>query len=263
MSTCPQCNSSFAAARSKLYCSTTCQSKAANERTNARRGVKTPRRALTLIRSEDPSHGQPPPRAEGVLKPLEIEWLDCWPDLHRAVAGRLNQTKAGESIRREDATGNDRQPLAHAVFVDGHWLGKVRQRGAVVWPPNVWAVSKPRRSRRAPSRRPAGACRRDAAPRRLISNQEHVNDLPHPNLVANGIEALSESDKAAFLALSVIGSDGRHGVGGGSRSLLKHGADPLDRLRASFAEGNILPVTLAAITRSANIPASIRGDRGS
>jgi hypothetical protein len=165
MSTCPQCNSSFAAARSKLYCSTTCQSKAANERTNARRGVKTPRPALTLIRSEDPSHGQPPPRAEGVLKPLEIEWLDCWPDLHRAVAGRLNQTKAGESIRREDATGNDRQPLAHAVFVDGHWLGKVRQRGAVVWPPNVWAVSKPRRS---PSSAISAACR-SLSPRRCSS----------------------------------------------------------------------------------------------
>jgi hypothetical protein len=133
-STCPVCQSTFAAARSKRYCSTACQSKAANARTNARRrpteAVKTPRPSLTLVPREDPSTGQPASRPEVVL---DVEWLNCWEDLHRCVAGRLNKTKGSESVRREDAIGNDRQPLGHAVMIDGEWIGKVRRRGVVAW----------------------------------------------------------------------------------------------------------------------------------
>jgi hypothetical protein len=35
-----------------------------------------------------------------------------------------------------------------------------------------------------------------------------------------------------------------------ARSLLKHGASPGDLLRGSFAEGNILPMSLASITKT-------------
>jgi hypothetical protein len=133
MTTCPVCETTFPAARSKLYCSTICQTKAANERTNARRTVKTPRPSLSLVGSEDPPEGQRPASREGILKALDIEWLDCWPDLHRAVAGKLNKSPPGKSIRREDALGNDREPIGHALLVDGEWIGRVRSRGVVIW----------------------------------------------------------------------------------------------------------------------------------
>jgi hypothetical protein len=100
--------------------------------------VKTPRPALTLVPREDPSTGQPPPRAEAVLKPLEIEWFDCASTrydqpYHRAVAGRMNRTRGNESILRSEAIGNDRPPIGHALLVAGEWIGRVRSRGAVVW----------------------------------------------------------------------------------------------------------------------------------
>jgi hypothetical protein len=133
--TCPVCQSSFTnTARPKTYCSVDCQSKAANARTNARRrlteAVKTPRPSLTLVHCEDPSTGQP---ARCPTTVLDAEWLECWPDLHRAVAGRMNKTKGSESVYREDAAGNDRHPLAHAVMIDGEWIGRVHRKGAVVW----------------------------------------------------------------------------------------------------------------------------------
>jgi hypothetical protein len=155
MPTCPVCKSSFAAtARPKLYCSADCQSKAANARTNARRrpteAVKTPRPALTLIRSEDPSVGQPLPRPECVLKPLEVEWLDCgsvgFDDLHRLVAGKMNKSA---STRREDAVGNDRPPLGYAVKLAGDWVGRQRDRrtGAVIWQsPRFGSVEEAKRA---------------------------------------------------------------------------------------------------------------------
>ena len=117
-STCPVCQSTFAAARSKRYCSTACQSKAANARTNARRrpteAVKTPRPSLTLVPREDPSVAP---------MPLDAEWADCgspgFDDLHRLVAGRLNKTA---STRREDALGNDLLLLGYAVKIAGEWI---------------------------------------------------------------------------------------------------------------------------------------------
>jgi hypothetical protein len=132
MPTCPACKSSFAStARPKVYCSTDCQTKAANARTNARRApssaMKTPRPALTLVHSEDPSTA---------LLPLDVEWLDCgsagFDDLHRLVAGKLNKSA---STRREEAVGNDRPPLGYAVRLDGEWIGRQRDRrtGAAIW----------------------------------------------------------------------------------------------------------------------------------
>jgi hypothetical protein len=142
-STCPVCQSSFTnTTRPKTYCSVDCQSKAANTRTNARRrpaeAVKTPRPALTLVHCEDPSTGQPPPRADGILKPLEIEWFDCSSTrydqpLHRAVAGRMNRTRGSDSILRSEAIGNDRPPIGHVLLVDGEFVGRVRSGGAVIW----------------------------------------------------------------------------------------------------------------------------------
>jgi hypothetical protein len=123
MTTCPACETTFTPRRANArYCSTPCQSKAANERTNARRDVKTLRPSLRLVKSEDPSEGQRPASPEGVLKPLEVEWLDCG-GYHRAVAGRLNK---GNPILREWAVGMDRPPLGHALMLDGEWIGKVR-----------------------------------------------------------------------------------------------------------------------------------------
>jgi hypothetical protein len=69
----------------------------------------------------------------------ETEWLECWPDLHRAVAGRMNKAV---STRREDAIGNDRQPIGHAVMLDGEWVGRVRRKGAVWASPRFGSVAE-------------------------------------------------------------------------------------------------------------------------
>jgi hypothetical protein len=88
---------------------------------------------------------QPSPAA----LPMDVEWLGCWPDLHRVVAGRMNRTKAGESIHREDASCNDRQPHGHA---DDRPRSPARKSSS--GPPNVSAPSKTPRS---PSRTISGA----------------------------------------------------------------------------------------------------------
>jgi hypothetical protein len=129
-STCPNCQTNFTArvgAKPQRYCSTSCRravqnarARAGEQRTHAAGAISAGSNVLAPVLT-----AYAPARTA-----LEMEWLECWPDLHRAVAGRMNKTA---STHREDAAGNDRQPIGHAVFVDGHWIGRVRQRGAEVW----------------------------------------------------------------------------------------------------------------------------------
>lgn len=74
----------------------------------------------------------PVPAIQAPQRPLEVEWLDIFPDLHRCVAGRLNKT-LGMGIFREAAIGMDRPPIGHAILAEGAWLGKVRRKDSVVW----------------------------------------------------------------------------------------------------------------------------------
>ena len=126
---CPQCGKRFAfkATRPKMFCSPHCQKKHANDRNNARR---TPVKMATDGKSPPAIFNASTPVRIHPGEPLDVEWLDCFPDLHRAVAGRLNRSR---TTPREHAIGMDRAPIGHAVRVDGHWRGKVRSAGAVVW----------------------------------------------------------------------------------------------------------------------------------
>jgi hypothetical protein len=143
MTTCPNCSTTFKPRRSNArFCSRTCQSRAAAEISNAARGQAPIRNqgsggnvvALSAIKpllpvSKPPDEGAPE---------IEIEWFDCSSTrydqpYHRAVAGRMNRTRGNESILRSEAIGNDRPPIGHALLVDGEWIGRVRQRGVVVW----------------------------------------------------------------------------------------------------------------------------------
>jgi hypothetical protein len=45
----------------------------------------------------------------------------------------MNRTRGSDSILRSEALGNDRPPLGHAVMIDGEWIGRVRDRGVVIW----------------------------------------------------------------------------------------------------------------------------------
>jgi hypothetical protein len=130
---CPACGNRFAKARSDArYCGRVCQSRSASERSNAARGQAAIRNqgsagnvvALSAIKAVLPAVAPPP---------LDAEWLQCWPDLHRLVAGRMNRTRGSDSILRSEAVGNDRPPLGHALMLEGEWVGKVRRNGAVVW----------------------------------------------------------------------------------------------------------------------------------
>ena len=133
MPTCPQCDSVFSlkGKRARAYCSPPCQKAAANARNNRLRNPSSASAAIFALQDVKMASGvvSAPPD-----EPLAtIEWLNVFDDLHRAVAGRLNRTRGRNSIRREDAIGMDRQPIGHAVFVDGEWRGKVRSNGAVIW----------------------------------------------------------------------------------------------------------------------------------
>ena len=132
-STCPQCEKRFEPSRSNArYCTRTCQSRAAAERSNAARGQ-------AAIRNQGPGGNVVAPSAIKPLAPayappLNVEWLNVFDDLHRCVAGRQNPTpKDGKSILREFAVGMDRPPLAHAILIAGEWQGRVRRKGAVIW----------------------------------------------------------------------------------------------------------------------------------
>jgi hypothetical protein len=133
---CARCKTTFTprlqavGGRAQRYCSPTCRKMAHK----ARGGEEDKRRRGSPVLSDGSNvttlhrPAVAPPQSS-----LEVEWLDCWPDLHRCVAARFNKSKVGESIRREDALGNDRQPLGHAILIAGEWQGKVRQAGKVVW----------------------------------------------------------------------------------------------------------------------------------
>jgi hypothetical protein len=136
-SICQHCKSTFTArigAKPQRYCSASCRRAVQNLRARAgERHTQEPEATLkpsNVLRPVWTRYGASQLSPEAVL---DVEWLDVFHDLHRCVAGRLNKTKAGESIHREDAAGNDRQPLGHAVMLGGEWVGRVRRKGAVVW----------------------------------------------------------------------------------------------------------------------------------
>jgi len=126
---CPQCGKRFAfkATRPKMFCSPHCQKKHANDRNNARR---TPVKMATDGKSPPAIFNAPMPVRIQPVAPLDVEWLDCFADLHRCVAGRLNRLR---TTQREHAIGMDRPPIGHAVLVDGAWRGRIRSAGAVIW----------------------------------------------------------------------------------------------------------------------------------
>ena len=130
MATCLTCETKFADRRGgkpQRYCSPACRIAAAN----ARRGcpVATNQTVVRLIVGSNQSKPPAPtPIAPGTAPP--IEWLDCFPDLQRAVAGRLNKSR---TTPREFAVGMDRPPIGHVIHVAGAWQGKVRSNGSVIW----------------------------------------------------------------------------------------------------------------------------------
>ena len=114
-STCPQCGSQFTgrtvAGRPQTYCTPKCRVAAHRARHVA------PEQALQG--SAAPSAT---PNVTGTPEAPDVEWLDCLPDLHRCVAGRINKGRTGKSIPREDA-----------VVYNGGWVGKIRHKGAAIW----------------------------------------------------------------------------------------------------------------------------------
>ena len=136
MSTCPQCEKRFEPRRSDArYCSRACQSRGAAERGNAARAQPASRNqgpggnvvALSAIKPLATASAPPLSCSSGAPE-IEVEWFDCSSTrydqpYHRAVAGRMNRTRGNESILRSEAIGNDRQPIGHALLLDGEWIG--------------------------------------------------------------------------------------------------------------------------------------------
>jgi hypothetical protein len=130
MGTCLACDATFVTrtgGKPQRYCSSACRIEAAN----ARRGcpVATNQTVVRLIVRSNQSE-PPAPALSKPTPPLNIEWLDCYSDLHRCVAGRMNKSP---TTLREFAVGMDRPPVGHVALVAGAWQGKVRRNGAVLW----------------------------------------------------------------------------------------------------------------------------------
>ena len=130
-STCGACGKRFVTrigGKPQRYCSPTCRIEAAN----ARRGcpVATNQAVVRLIVGSNQSEPPAPAVTGPTTAPLNVEWLDCYPDLHRVVAGRMNKAR---TTHREFAVGMDRPPIGHVALMAGAWQGKVRRNGAVLW----------------------------------------------------------------------------------------------------------------------------------